>query len=78
MSNGSLKWAAITISVVVVLCGAVFTQSLGKADEGDVRAAVDRVTALEVALGRQDERLKRIEADVRWIRARIERGEVIP
>ncbi len=54
----------------------VLTLVSAKADHEDVAKnhtdVVKDVTALTVTMGRQDERLKRIEDDVKWIRTRLE------
>lgn len=76
-------WFGAFLAGLVILVGTVYAMTADKATVADVKAddsqlgrridmVDERVRSLEAFIGRQDERLKRIEDDTKWIRDRME------
>ena len=66
-----LPLAGLLVTAVLGMVGYV----AGKADTGELREVRNQAQKMETDAGRMDERLKRIEDDVRWVRTRLEDGK---
>jgi hypothetical protein len=69
------KHATWFVPFFVCLIGMVVTVvgiTTGKAAQMDLVTLDNRVRQMEATISRQDERLKRIEEDTKWIRTKLE------
>jgi hypothetical protein len=67
-----LKLALWLVGLMVGMFATSLGYALGRASTGDMQAIEGRVRAVEGENGRSDERLKRIEDDVKWVRTKLE------
>ncbi len=63
-----LPLAGLLLTAVLGMVG----YTAGKADSGDLRQVREHAQKMETDAGRMDERLKRIEEDVKWVRNKLE------
>jgi len=60
------------VTLMVGMFGTSLGYALGRASTADLSAVEARVRTVEGEASRSDERLKRIEEDVRWVRSKLE------